>query len=112
MTCFRILAVVLLFLAGCSKKDEPIPLPGQNEGSEPRVVGVAETGVVAPTASVVQPSPGATVVTPKGDAGAVDGGTGLPPMPPSLLPTDLPSSLPPLPTLLPSAFPLPLPART
>jgi hypothetical protein len=119
MTCFRTFAAasLLVLVVGCTKKDEPIPLPGEPEGTDPRVVGVAETGVVSPSASAVEPSPGTTgaVTTPKGDAGVPDGGLVLPPvpaLPPSLLPTGLPSSLPPLPTLLPSAFPLPLPAKT
>lgn len=114
----------LLVVLGCTKKDDPIPLP-----PEPSSTPAATTSEVAPDGSpseagATPPGPTATGTVP-GTVGTVrtpvdagkgnDGGpaTGIPPFPkpPAGFPTTfpMPSGMPPIPTGLPSAFPFPTP---
>lgn len=112
-----ILVCLCFAVFGCSKKDDPIDFSSQTQG-EAQGAGAVPSEAVSPFSSPAV-SPAATSVPsvpsvnpPKPDAGPLpDGALAVPPFP-TLLPTQLPSSLPPLPTLLPSAFPIPVPART
>jgi len=119
----------LLLVLGCTKKDEPIPLPPEPSSTAPVTAeGVsdaspAEASTTSPVATGTVPGTVATVKAPldagKGtEGGATDAGaaTGIPPFPkpPAGFPTGLPipSALPPIPTGLPSAFPFPTPKST